>query len=304
MTAAARPARTWFITGGSPGGFGIAFAEAALEVGNRVVLTARRVEPLRDWARAQGDRVLVLPLDVTDPGQVREAVSAAEARFDGIDVLVNNAGRGWYGSVEGMDDSSVRELFELNFFAVRSVTRAVLPGMRARGTGWIVNMSSAAGLRGVTGFGYYSAAKHAIEGLTDVLRDEVAGLGIRVLAVEPGAFRTQAYAGFAGEPIRETIPDYQPMLEQVRTGMVDQHGKQPGDPRRGARAVIEAMNQDPPPLRLVLGGTAFDAVTATLEHTLADVRAGETLSRSADFPTGPHRAMSASATEECQSPTG
>ncbi|MEU1846623.1 SDR family NAD(P)-dependent oxidoreductase [Micromonospora sediminicola] len=286
MTAGDRPARTWFVTGGSPGGFGMAFAEAALEIGDRVVVTARRTEPLREWAHARGDRVLVLPLDVTDPDQVGAAVSAAEDRFGGIDVLVNNAGRGWYGSVEGMADAAVRDLFELNFFAVLSVTRAVLPGMRARGSGWIVNMSSAAGLRGVPGFGYYSAAKHAIEGLTDVLRDEVAGLGIRVLAVEPGAFRTRAYAGFGDEPARETVPDYRLMLEQVRNAMVEQDGRQPGDPRRGARAVVAAMDQEPPPHRLVLGGAAFDAVTATLRDTLADIGAGEALARGADFPTG------------------
>ncbi|WP_281182232.1 oxidoreductase [Micromonospora humi] len=280
-------ARTWFITGGSPGGFGMAYAEAALDAGDRVVLTARRTEPLRDWADTQPDRTLVLPLDVTDPAQARQAVATAEARFGGIDVLVNNAGRGWYGSVEGTPDSDVRHMFELNFFAVLTVTRAALPGMRARGTGWIVTMSSAAGLRAVTGFGYYSAAKHAIEGLTDALRDEVAPLGIRVLTVEPGAFRTQAYAGFADEPTRDTIDDYQPMLQQVRTAMIDQHGAQPGDPRRGARAVVEAMNQDPPPHRLVLGGAAFDAVTATLTERAADIRANERLSRAADFPTTP-----------------
>ena len=300
----ARKIRTWFITGGSPGGFGMAYAEAALDAGDRVVLTARRTGPLREWAQAQGDRALVLPLDVTDPGQVREAVSAAEAQFGGIDVLVNNAGRGWYGSVEGMSEAAVRDLFELNFFAVLSVTRAVLPGMRARSTGWVINMSSAAGLRPVVGFGYYCAAKHAIEGLTDVLRHEVAGLGIRVLAVEPGPFRTRAFAGFAGEPVRETIADYQPMLEQVRAAMIDQDGKQPGDPRRGARAVIEAMNQDPPPQRLVLGGAAFDAVTATLEHTLADIRARETLSRGADFQAGPQTAVPAPQAEECPSRAG
>ncbi|MFI6128368.1 SDR family NAD(P)-dependent oxidoreductase [Micromonospora sp. NPDC051141] len=287
MTTPTPTARTWFITGGTPGGFGMAYAEAALETGDRVVLTARRTEALHDWAHTHRDRVLVLPLDVTDPEQVRAAVAAAEERFGGIDVLVNNAGRGRYGSVEGMADSAVRDLFELNFFAVLTVTRAVLPGMRARRSGWIVTMSSAAGLRAVAGFGYYSAAKHAIEGITDTLRDEVAGLGIRVLTVEPGAFRTHAYAGFADQPIHESIGDYRPMLEQVRAAMIDQHGTQPGDPRRGAHAVIEAMRQDPPPRRLVLGSAAFDGVTATLEHTLADIRANETLTRGADFPPEP-----------------
>ncbi|MEV6925618.1 SDR family NAD(P)-dependent oxidoreductase [Dactylosporangium sp. NPDC051485] len=278
--------RTWFITGGTPGGFGKAFADAALETGDRVVLTARRPEQLREWARPHGDRVLVLPLDVTDAEQVRTAVAAAEQRFDGIDVLVNNAGRGWYGSIEGMADDAVRRTFELNFFALLSVTRAVLPGMRERRRGWIVNMSSAAGLHGVTGFGYYSAAKHAVEAATVVLREEVAPLGIRVLAVEPGAFRTRAYAGFADEPLTETIPAYHRMLEGVRAAMIEQDGKQPGDPLRGARAVIAAMAENPPPQRLVLGSDAYDAVMSTLRETMTDITRSESASRAADFPPG------------------
>lgn len=146
--------RNWLITGGTPGGFGMAYAEAALDIGDRVVLTARRHAELEPWARTHGDRVLVLPLDVTDAGQVQNAIRAAEEHFGGIDVLVNNAGRGWYGSIEGQDDADVRAMFELNFFALLSVIRAALPGMRARGSGWIVNMSSVAGLRCVTGFGH------------------------------------------------------------------------------------------------------------------------------------------------------
>ncbi|MEV0714810.1 oxidoreductase [Asanoa sp. NPDC050611] len=278
--------RTWFVTGGTPGGFGMAYASAALDAGDRVVLTARRVELLRDWERAQAGRALVLPLDVTDAGQVDAAVRAAQERFGGIDVLVNNAGRGWYGSVEGSSDDAVRRQFDLNFFAVLTVLRAVLPGMRARRRGWIVNMSSVAGLRGVTGFGYYSAAKHALEAVTEVLRAEVAPLGIKVLAVEPGAFRTSAYAGFGDEPVEETIADYRPLLNGIRTSMVAQDGQQPGDPDRGARAVLAAMSQDPPPHRLVLGDAAFDTVTRTFEEALADIRGSEKLSRDADFPGG------------------
>ncbi|SNT65775.1 NADP-dependent 3-hydroxy acid dehydrogenase YdfG [Asanoa hainanensis] len=278
--------RTWFITGGTPGGFGLAYADAALELGDQVVLTARRTEALRDWEREHGDRALVVPLDVTDPAAVAAAVKAAEDRFGGIDVLVNNAGRGWYGSIEGSSDAAVRQQLELNFFAVLTVLRAVLPGMRARRSGWVVNMSSVAGVRGVTGFGYYSAAKHAVEAITEVLRAEVAPLGIKVLAVEPGAFRTRAYAGFADEPIEEELTDYRPMLDGVRAAMVDQDGNQPGDPRRGVRAVLAAMAQDPPPHRLVLGSAAFDAVTMTFEDALTDVRASEAAARASDFPTG------------------
>ncbi|MGV0593019.1 SDR family NAD(P)-dependent oxidoreductase [Mycolicibacterium porcinum] len=276
--------RRWFITGGTPGGFGVAFAEAALETGDRVVLTSRRPQELATWAEQYGDAVLVVPLELTDAAQVQRAVQAAEEHFGGIDVLVNNAGRGWYGSIEGMDESALRAMFELNFFAVLSVTRAVLPGMRARGNGWIVNVSSVAGLVSAVGFGYYSATKSALEAITDALRDEVAAQGISVLTVEPGAFRTNAYAGFANEPVAEAIPEYHDMLEQVRAVFVGMDGVQPGDPRRGARAVIAAMAQDPPPRRLILGNSGYDAVIDALEKDLADIRANETLSRSADFP--------------------
>ena len=278
--------KTWFITGGTPGGFGAEFADAALRTGDRVVLTARRTEPLREWAELHGDRVLVLPLDVTDGEGVREAVRTAEAHFGGIDVLVNNAGRGWVGSVEGMDEKALRDSFELNFFAVLDVTRAVLPGMRARGSGWIVQMSSVAGLAGVPGFGSYTAAKFAVEGLTEVLRSEVEPLGIKVLAVEPGAFRTSAYAGFAQEPVRESVEDYRPLLESVNALMVEQDGNQPGDPRRGAEAVVAAVNSDAPPRRLVLGGAGYDRVVGALEANLAEVRAHEAVSRGVDFPVG------------------
>ncbi|MGY3519927.1 SDR family NAD(P)-dependent oxidoreductase [Micromonospora sp. PTRAS2] len=276
--------KTWFITGGTPGGFGMAYAEAALDDGDRVALTTRRPEELESWARQYGDRVLILTTDVTDQKAVEQAVRATEEHLGGIDVLVNNAGRGWYGSIEGMADAEVRRIFELNLFAVLTVIRAVLPGMRTRGSGWIVNMSSVAGLRGVEGFGYYSAAKSALEAVTEVLRAEVAPLGIQVMAVEPGAFRTRAYAGFADEAVEESIPAYLPMLEKVRTAMIDQDGKQPGDPRRGARAVIAAMGQDTPPRRLVLGSAGFDAVVTTLEGTLDDIRGSAALSRGADFP--------------------
>ncbi|TQK28228.1 SDR family NAD(P)-dependent oxidoreductase [Arthrobacter sp. SLBN-53] len=276
--------RRWFITGGTPGNFGMAFADAALEAGDRVTITSRRPQELAEWADQYGDRVLVVPLELTDAAQVRRAVLTAEERFGGIDVLVNNAGRGWYGSIEGMDDSALRAMFELNFFAVLSVTRAVLPGMRARGNGWIVNVSSVAGLVSAPGFGYYSATKFAVEAVTDALRVEVAGQGISVLAVEPGAFRTNAYSGFANEPVAEPISEYHDMLEQVRATFVEMDGVQPGDPHRGARAVIAAMAQDPPPRRLVLGNGGYEAVIDELEQTLAELRRNETLSRSADFP--------------------
>ncbi|MGV0838332.1 SDR family NAD(P)-dependent oxidoreductase [Mycolicibacterium thermoresistibile] len=276
--------KRWFITGGTPGGFGMAIADAALEVGDLVVLTARRPAELAGWAREHGDRVLVVPLDVTDTAGVQKAVAAAERRFGGIDVLVNNAGRGWFGSIENTDEADVRAMFELNFFAVLAVTRAVLPGMRARGGGWIINMSSVAGLCPTAGFGYYSATKAAVEAVSEVLRTEVAAHGISVMAVEPGAFRTRAYAHFADAPVRETVPEYQGIVEQVRAAMIHSDGAQPGDPHRGARAVIAAMAQHPPPRRLVLGSDGFDQVVTTVEQMLADIQRNEALARGADFP--------------------
>ncbi|MFD8805953.1 SDR family NAD(P)-dependent oxidoreductase [Streptomyces sp. NPDC059597] len=278
--------KTWFITGGTPGGFGLTYADAALERGDNVVLTARRPKLLDDWSARHGERVLVLPLDVTDADQIRDAVRTAEDRFGGIDVLVNNAGRGWYGSVEGTAEADVRRSFELNFFSVTELLRAVLPGMRARRGGWIVNMSSVAGLRGVPGFGYYSAAKFAVEGLTEALREEVAPFGIKVLAVEPGAFRTHAYTAFADDSVSETVDAYAPFVESVREAMIGQDGRQPGDPERGVRAVLEAMDQEKPPRRIVLGAAGYDAVHEQLEGMIEELRAHEDASRGADFPPG------------------
>jgi NAD(P)-dependent dehydrogenase (short-subunit alcohol dehydrogenase family) len=275
--------RTWFITGGTPGGFGLVYAEAALKLGDQVAVTARRPAELQEWAEPYGPRALVLPLDVTDAGQVRAAVTTAEERFGGIDVLVNNAGRGWYGSVEGAPDETVRRTFDLNLFAVVDVIRAVLPGMRARGDGWIVNMSSVAGLVGGAAFGYYSAAKFALEGLSETLRREVEPFGVRVLVVEPGAFRTKAFAYFQNEPVTETVDAYVPMVEGVKAAFVDHDGKQAGDPERGVQAVISAMNLPVPPHRLVLGNSGYDAVVAMHENALAELHANEKLSRSADF---------------------
>ncbi len=275
--------RNWFITGGTPGGFGLHYAEAALERGDRVVVTARRPDELREWADRHGERVLVLALDVTDAEQVRAAVAAAEERFGGIDVLVNNAGRGWYGSVEGTLDDTVHRTFDLNFFAAVDVVRAVLPGMRERGSGWIVNMSSLAGLVGVPGFGCYSAAKFALEGVSEALRAEVEPFGVRVLVVEPGSFRTRAYAGFRQEPVREAVDAYLGLVEEVRATFTEQDGKQPGDPERGVRAVLAALDAPEPPHRIVLGGAAYDAAVAVHENALAELRAHESLSRGADF---------------------
>jgi NAD(P)-dependent dehydrogenase (short-subunit alcohol dehydrogenase family) len=179
--------RTWLITGASSG-FGRTLADAALERGDAVVATARRSEQLADLAGHE--RAHVIPLDVTDERQREAAVAQAIERFGRIDVLVNNAGRTQVGAVEETTGDELRSLFELHFFGPAALTRAVLPHMRARGGGTVVQMSSVGGQVTAPGFGAYCATKFALEGLTETLRDEVAAFGIRTVIVEPGAFRT------------------------------------------------------------------------------------------------------------------
>jgi NAD(P)-dependent dehydrogenase (short-subunit alcohol dehydrogenase family) len=277
--------RTWLITGGTSG-FAQAYAEAALEAGDQVVLTARRPEQLARWA---GERVLVLPLDVTDAEQAAEVVAAVEARFGAVDVLVNNAGGGSHGSVEDTGEGELRQVFEVNFFGTTNLIRAVLPGMRARRQGCVVNVSSVGGVRAFPGVGYYNAAKFAVEGISESLRQEVEPLGLQVMVVEPGAFRTRTDAvGYShGEAlVRE---DYEGTVGVLRDALIKMNGTQPGDPARAARAVVDAVLSGRPPHRLVLGGLGFEQVTAKLEAMLAETRAWEDVSRGADFPESAHR---------------
>ncbi len=276
------------VVGGSRG-MGRASAQCLADDGARVAVIARSQAQLddviADLARRGSPDAVGLVADVTDAAQVVRAVRRAEKHFGGIDVVVNNAGRGHYGSIEGSPDSVVRGMFELNFFAALAVVRAALPAMRARRSGWIINVSSLAALRDPVGFGYYSAAKSALTTATEVLREELAPWGIHVMSVLPGAFRTQAYAQFADEPIRESVDGYGPALEEVRAAMIAQDGNQPGDPLRGARAVLAAMAQNPPPSRLILGGEAYDVALDEFSRLHSEATGNETLSRAADFPT-------------------
>jgi NADP-dependent 3-hydroxy acid dehydrogenase YdfG len=280
--------RTWLITGGTSG-FGQAFGDAALEEGDQVVLTARRPERLAQWAGGHGDRVLVLALDVTDPGQAAAAVAAAEARFGAVDVLVNNAGGGSHGSVEDTDERELRGTFEVNFFGTVTMIRAVLPGMRDRRSGCVVNISSVGGVRAFPGVGYYNAAKFAVEGISESLRQEVEPLGVKVVVVEPGAFRTKADSLGYFRGTASVRKDYEDTAGVLRDALVMMNGTQPGDPARGARAVVKAVASGRPPHRLVLGGLGFEQVTAKLGAMLAETRAWEDVSRGADFPDSAHR---------------
>ncbi len=274
--------RTWFITGCSTG-FGRAIALAALERGDNVVATARDSASLRELSAAHPGRVLPLDLDVTDAERVRSAVAQAIERFGAIDVLVNNAGYGYRSAVEEADPADVAELFDTNLFGPIELIKSVLPGMRARRSGAIVNISSVAAVFSFPGSGYYSATKFALEGLSEGLRKEVEPLGIRVLLVEPGAFRTD----FAGRSLRQSavpIDDYAATAGVRRKEHDQSSGAQPGDPDRAAQAIIAAVEGPEPPFRLVLGSDAVDLVRAALLARLAELDAGEATGREADFP--------------------
>jgi len=272
---------TWFITGCSTG-LGRAFAEAALAHGHNAVVTARDVAKVQDIADAHPDRALALPLDVTDDGQVADAVRATEERFGGIDVLVNNAGYGYRAAVEEGGDADVRLLFETHVFGTVRTIKAVLPGMRARRSGTIVNLSSIGARISPAGSGYYAAVKAAIEALTLSLRQEVAPLGITAMVVEPGGFRTD-FAGRSLTQSAQPIADYADTAGKRRKENDTAHGTQPGDPTKAAEALLTAVESEHPPYLLLLGNDASTGFRAALDALRADADAWEQLSRSTDF---------------------
>jgi NAD(P)-dependent dehydrogenase (short-subunit alcohol dehydrogenase family) len=271
--------RVWFITGASSG-FGRAIAEAALERGEAVVAAARRLEALGDLT--ERDRVLPVRLDVTDPVQRDAALAEALARFGRIDVLVNNAGRTQVGAVEETTDEELRALFELHFFAPAALTRAVLPHMRAQGGGAIVQMSSVGGQVTAPGFSAYSATKFALEGLTETLRDEVAGFGIRTLIVEPGAFRTGLFRPDAAYE-SAAMAEYEETVGPTRTYVRSNHELQPGDPAKAAAAIIAALDADETPLRLVLGADAIGNIEQHLGMVSEELAAWRSLGEATAF---------------------
>ena len=268
--------RIWLITGSSSG-FGRTLAEAALAAGDRVVATARRPETLDDLVAGAPERVLAVPLDVTDQEQIDAAVAAARSRFGRIDVLVNNAGYGSVGAVEELDDGELRALMDTMFFGAVALTRAVLPVMRAQGGGAIVQMSSMGGQVTMPGFGAYCSAKFALEAMSESLAAEVAPFGIRVLIVEPGAFRT-AFGG-AGMQRSRDIGVYAETVGPTRAAVDAMDGSQPGDPEKAAAAILQALASDAAPLHLALGDDAVDAIGAALGRRRADLEAWEAISR-------------------------
>jgi NAD(P)-dependent dehydrogenase (short-subunit alcohol dehydrogenase family) len=271
----------WFITGCSTG-FGRELAKLVLSRGHRTVVTARDPSDAQSLA-AEGE-ALVLKLDVTDQGQIDAAIKAAEDKFGHIDVLVNNAGLGYFAAIEEGDEQQVRHLFDVNVFGLSRMIRAALPGMRRHGTGTIVNISSVGGLRSFPSLGYYSATKFAVEGLSDALSQEVEPLGIKVIVVEPSGFRTD-WAGRSAEESKLQISAYASTAGTARSRIRASSGRQPGDPVRAAAAIVEAVESPHPPHHLLLGKDAYTGATEKLEQLRRDFSAWESVTRGADFPS-------------------
>lgn len=270
----------WFITGCSTG-FGRALCELLIGRGYRVVVTARKTAEVAELV-VHGE-TLVLELDVTDPAAIDKAVAAAEAKYGRIDVLVNNAGLGYFAAIEEGDEKQIRHLFDVNVFGLARMIRTVLPGMRRHGTGTIVNISSVGGLRSFPALGYYSATKFAVEGLSDALRQEVEPLGLKVLVVEPSGFRTD-WAGRSAEESQHQISAYAQTAGKARSQVQESSGKQPGDPVRAVEAILKAVESPHPPHHLLLGEDAFKGATDQLEFLRRDFSAWESVTRGADFP--------------------
>lgn len=273
--------RVWLITGCSSG-LGRTFAEAILAKGDRVAVTARQVESVENFQNDFPDAALCLPLDVTRQRQVNQAVTQTIRRFGQIDVLVNNAGFGMVGAIEEVSDKDVRRVYDTNVFGLLNVIRGLLPHMRERKRGHIVNVSSIAGLASNPGSGIYCSTKFAVEGITESLAEEVRPLGIKVTAMEPGPFRTDfattklTYArqidDYAGTPVghwRERIPKM--------------NGNQPGDPKKAAEVLLNLVDTEHPPLHLVLGNSAMDRIREKIIALTQELDDWETTARSVDF---------------------
>jgi NAD(P)-dependent dehydrogenase (short-subunit alcohol dehydrogenase family) len=273
---------TWLITGCSSG-LGREIAKAVLARGWNAVVTARDRAAVADLVADRPATALALPLDVTNRKQIVEAVTASEARFGAIDVLVNNAGYSYRAAVEEGEDDEVRRMFDTNFFGLVDVTKAVLPGMRARHRGHIVNISSFAGRLANPGAAYYAASKHAVNGLSDGLAKELAPLGIKVTIAEPGLLRTD----FGRRSIQATSRPIEAYLETAgkqRALFAAHQGREPGDPARAALAIIKAVESDTPPLHLLLGASTLQRIEAELDRGRRELEAWRATTVWVDFP--------------------
>jgi NAD(P)-dependent dehydrogenase (short-subunit alcohol dehydrogenase family) len=274
--------RTWFITGASRG-FGRAFAQAALAAGDRVAATARDTSSLDDLVAEHGDAILPVELDVTDRDAAFAAVRRAHDHFGRLDVVVNNAGYGVSGAIEELSEEQARRQIEVNVFGALWVTQAALPIMREQRSGWIVQVSSIGGLAAFPLTGIYHASKWALEGFSETLRQEVEAFGIKILMVEPSGFRTD-WAGSSmdrADPI-DAYQEIDQIAERRASQQEENNGSQPGNPELAAQALLDTLDRDDPPFRLLLGNIAYDVAVDRYETRLKEFRAGEQVARAAD----------------------
>lgn len=277
--------KTWLITGADKG-LGFATAEAALDRGDNVIVTVLAEDGSNPLVQRYPDRCRSFHLNAADHARFAEVVAAAEAEFGGIDVLVNNAGYGLIATAEETPEEKYRPLFEVNFFGTTEMVKAVLPGMRKRRRGHILNFSSIAGFASPPGFSFYSAVKFAVEGYSEALAKEVAPIGIKVTIVEPGAFRSD-FAGASLASSQSQIADYAETGEMIRGYVAARHGSQPNDPAKLGLALCQVVDEDAPPLRLPLGQDAVDYLRAEIAKVTEELDRWEPLSRSTGFEAEP-----------------
>ena len=274
--------KVWIITGCSTG-FGRELAQAVIKNGDKVAVTARNIADVADIVTGHEEQAIAITLDVTIHADILKAVEATQAKFDRIDVLVNNAGIGYFGAVEESEDAKVRRMFDINVFGLGAMTTAVLPTMRAQKSGHIVNISSIGGLRSFPGVGYYNATKYAVDGLSEALAKETAHLGIKVTIVCPSGFRTD-WAGRSADNSEIIIDDYKDTAEANKNAIRGNSGSQPGDPALAALAIIKAVETENPPLRLLLGQGAYKGAKAKLLELDKDFEEWKETSVGADRP--------------------
>lgn len=274
--------KVWFITGCSTG-FGRYLAMEALAKGYKVVVAARNTSDVQDIVANYPQTALVVKLDVTIAEHIKEAVTATMTKFGQIDVLVNNAGIGYFGAIEESEDAEVRRMFEINVFGLAHMTQAVLPIMRKQRSGHILNIASIGGLRSFPGVGFYNATKYAVDGLSESLSKELAPLGIKVTIVAPSGFRTD-WAGRSANDSKIVIEDYATTAGKNKGDIRGYSGSQPGDPVRAAKAMIQVVEAENPPLRLLLGAAALKGARIKLEELKHDFDTWAEVSEGADFP--------------------
>jgi len=276
--------KVWFITGCSTG-FGRELAKHVLESGHKAVVASRKTEDVEDIVKNYADTAIAVKLDVTKEDEIKSSVEEAIKKFGQIDVLVNNAGIGYFGAIEESEDEEVRQMFEINFWGLANMTRAVLPLMRKQRSGNIVNVASIGGLVGFPAVGYYNATKFAVDGFSDALSKETAPLGIKVTVVCPSGFRTD-WAGRSANNSKIVIDDYKATAETNKNTIRDNSGKQAGDPVRAAKAIVEAVESENPPLHLLLGAAALKGGRNKLEVLKKDFDTWADVTTGADFPAG------------------